>query len=79
MSDAQVGKKFDNQRLIFVAMLLASAALSFVSAYETYLGLLDFMGTTVIGNIASGVLTFGIQVLLFAISWSIASGCQKTP
>ena len=73
MSDAQVGKKFDNQRLIFVAMLLASAALSFVSAYETYLGLLDFMGTTVIGNIASGVLTFGIQVLLFAISWSIAN------
>ena len=73
MSDAQVGKKFDNQRLIFVAMLLSSAALSIVSAYETYLGLLDFMGTTVPGNIASGILTFGIQVLLFAISWSIAN------
>ena len=73
MSDAQVGKKFDNQRLIFVAMLLSSVALSIVSAYETYLGLLDFMGTTVFGNIASGILTFGIQVLLFAISWSIAN------
>ena len=73
MADAQVGKKFDNQRLIFFAMLLSSAALSIVSAYETYLGLLDFMGTKIFGKIASGILTFGIQVLLFAISWSIAN------
>ena len=73
MADVQVGKKFNNQRLILVAMLLSSAALSIVSAYETYLGLLDFMDTTVFGNIASGILTFGIQVLLFAISWSIAN------
>jgi hypothetical protein len=70
---ATPGKKFNNQKLIFYAMLLSSAALSIVSAYETYLGLLDFMGSTFFGKVASGILTFGIQVLLFAISWSIAN------
>lgn len=70
---ATPGKKFDNQKLIFYAMLMSSAALSLVSAYETYLGLLDFMGSTFVGKMASAILTFGIQVLLFAISWSIAN------
>lgn len=70
---ATPGKKFDNQKLIFYAMLISSAALSIVSAYETYLGLLDFMGSTFFGKVASVILTFGIQVLLFAISWSIAN------
>lgn len=65
--------RLSQAHLLLYATIAASVALSIVSAYETYLGLLDFLGRTVVGNIASTILTFGIQVLLFAISWSIAS------
>lgn len=72
-SSAMPGQKFDNGKLIFYAMILSSLAISVVSAYETYLGLLDFMGTGAVGKLFAGILTFGIQVLLFAISWSLAN------
>ena len=65
--------KMNQNLLLFYSTICASVALSLVSGYETYLGLLDFMKAGIVGHIASTVLTFGIQVLLFVISWNIAN------
>ena len=65
--------KLNHNLLLFYSTIAASVALSLVSGYETYLGLLDFMTDGIVGHIASAVLTFGIQVLLFVISWNIAN------
>ena len=63
--------------MLLYATISASVALSIVSAYETYLGLLDFMSDSLVGSVASGILTFGVQVLLFVISWSIAEHIRE--
>ncbi|MEL7045872.1 MAG: hypothetical protein AAGL66_12740, partial [Pseudomonadota bacterium] len=55
------------------ATVAGSVALSIVSAYETFLGLTDFMPEGAIGAAMGGVFTFGVQIILFAISWSLAN------
>lgn len=64
--------RLNSSRLILWATIAGSVALSIVSAYETWLGLNDFMPAGIIGGIMAFILTFGVQVILFAISWSIA-------
>lgn len=64
--------RFTSSRLILWATIAGSIALSIVSAYETWLGLNDFMPTGIIGSLMAVILTFGVQIILFAISWSIA-------
>lgn len=65
--------KLNHNLMLFYSTIAASVALSLVSGYETYLGLLDFMSDGFVGVMASAILTFGIQVLLFVISWNIAN------
>lgn len=64
--------KYTASWLILVGTIAGSIALSIVSAYETWLGLVDFMPKGVIGGLMAVILTFGVQIILFAISWSIA-------
>lgn len=74
MTDTTVSKApvITSSRLILWGTVAGSVALSIVSAYETWLGLNDFMPKEIIGGIMAFILTFGVQVILFAISWSIA-------
>ncbi|WP_299369797.1 hypothetical protein [uncultured Tateyamaria sp.] len=68
----RTGPRFTTSNLILWGTIAGSIALSIVSAYETWLGLDDFMPQGFIGAIMAFILTFGVQVILFAISWSIA-------
>lgn len=77
MMDDPDSAPLSRSHLLLYATIAASVALSLVSAYETYLGLLDFMADGLVGVIASGILTFGVQVLLFVISWSIAEHIRE--
>ncbi len=58
--------------LLLWAMLAASVGLSLVSAFETYLGLVNFMPVGVLGAVFAGIFTLAVQALLFVISWRIA-------
>lgn len=58
--------------LLLWTMVAASIGLSLVSAFETYLGLVNFMPTGLLGGILAGVFTLAVQALLFVISWRIA-------
>lgn len=60
----------------FRLMLVSSLAISVVSAYETFIGLQEFMVRNLTGALMAGVLTFGIQALLFALSWNIAENLR---
>ncbi|MEM6487274.1 MAG: hypothetical protein AAF677_03235 [Pseudomonadota bacterium] len=59
-------------RLIFWGMVVASVALSLGSFYTTFTGMLDILGFDIINGLISAVITFGVQFLLFAMSWRIA-------
>ncbi|MCA8927402.1 MAG: hypothetical protein KDC18_04980 [Alphaproteobacteria bacterium] len=58
--------------LIFWSMVVASLALSVGSFYTTWIGMLEFVGSDVIGVLIAFIITFGVQSLLYAISWGIA-------
>lgn len=74
MTDAAdaVPSKISSSKLILWGTVAGAIALSIVSAYETWLGLQDFMPAGIIGSMMALIMTFGVQIILFAISWSIA-------
>lgn len=59
--------------MLLVATVVGSVALSLASGYETFLGLLDFMPESFVGAVMATIMTFGVQVILFVISWRIAN------
>ena len=62
---------------LFVLMYVSSLALSVVSGLETWLGLLEFSPAGVMGWIIAAGLTFGVQMLLFVVSWIIAENLRE--
>lgn len=64
---------FSGARLITIALFLGSLALSIASAVTTFLGMQDYSGFLVV---AVGV-TFGVQSLLFVISWWIGQNWRR--
>lgn len=62
---------------MFVLMYVASLALSLVSGLETFDGLRKFSSAGMIGTIVAFGLTFGVQTLLFVVSWMIAENLRE--
>lgn len=66
-------QRLHGRRLVFIAMLFASFALSLGSFWQTMNGMAGFTGhDTSTGWVISFIITTGVQLLLFAISWRIA-------
>lgn len=61
------------KRLVTTVLFAASLTLSLASAVTTYLGMSDYSGFILV---AAGV-TFGVQCLLFAISWWIGQNWRR--
>jgi|GEM_PF-5649698 len=68
----RVAGRIRGPRLIFWSMIVASLALSVGSFYTTWIGMMEFVGSDTIGVAISFIITFGVQSLLYAISWGIA-------
>jgi hypothetical protein len=64
---------FAGARLVTTVLFLASLALSLASAVTTFLGMKDYSGFLLV---AAGV-TFGVQCLLFAISWWLGQNWRR--
>lgn len=64
---------FTGTRLVTTVLFAASLALSLASAVTTYLGMRDYSGFLLV---AAGV-TFGVQCLLFAISWWLGQNWRR--
>lgn len=71
------GKRLNGRRLVFLAMLFASFALSLGSFWQTMNGMAGFTARDVMGWMVSIIITTGVQLLLFAISWRIAESWRE--
>ena len=73
MTDRQRPRnRLHGRRLVFLAMLFASFALTLGSFWQTMNGMAGFTSRDVMGWMVSIIITTGVQLLLFAISWRIA-------
>jgi hypothetical protein len=77
MAPAKPASTLRRKGTLFVLMYLSAVVLSVVSGIETFMGLLEFSPAGPLGWVIAAGLTFGVQVLLFAISWKIAENLRE--
>ncbi len=71
-----LARQLRGPNLIFWSMVVASLALSIGSFYTTWIGMMEFVGSDFVGVLVSFIITFGVQSLLYAISWGIAQNLR---